>query len=526
MSEQLKINNIIQKIDTMKGLISGINAIADVVKTTSGSKGNTYAIRRPDGKIDISKDGVTLAKAIKCDDPIEQMGVTLLQEAAELTVNQAGDGTTGTITMAQQMAHSIIGKLQKNADHRFLLKDVENAIGIFLEELEKEKLQIQSEEECISIATIATNNDEYLGNIIGQVVWAARENGVVVFEESEGTEIEVIQQQGSKYEKPYEWKKLLGKNHIRIAYNNPLVYTFNMDIEHFDQIADCLQESVDVKKPLVIFATDFSKYIINEIHALYDNGMKILPIVIPGYGDEVQEFYHDITALTADNNVHRIIAEKFGFTIYTKDKTQKVFDRTDYIINQIGNETTKYYREQLQKRLSILNQKLYTMYIGAPSETEKKELWYRVEDGLLATRSAYEDGYVLGGGIAFRNVVRRIQDQISKKKIDFTDGIDILADTVLSPFLQIMRNAGIESDSLLCQQATTNFKDYEGVDTNTLEKANFIELGIIDSFRVIKQSLVNASSVIKTIIQLNGSILDNEKTGNVQFVPNQGFKEV
>lgn len=503
------MNNIINKEDTLKKLLSGINQLANEVRTTSGSKGKTYLIRKPDGTPHITKDGVTIAKAIKCEDPVEQLGATLLQQAAQKTVEQAGDGTTATITIAQHLAQKIQKALDET-DARQLVEEVDEALQIILKELDKHKYKVKNLRDCIRVATIATNNDNDLGTLIGTVVWEARDNGVVLFEESEKTYTEVVKEQGSKYQRSYEWKKFLGKNEIRTSFENPLIKIYDTDVQSYDMIAYALKESLDTGKPLILFAPDYAKFVINELYRQYTAGLKILPLLLPGYGDEVQEYKKDIEAIVAGDNVYKVVASKFDFTLYTKEYTQQMQDRTDYVINQIGNEPTQYYKEVLERRLSILNQKVFTVHVGAPSQVEMLELKDRMEDGLLATRSAYEEGYVLGGGIALRNVFQTLVNLTTK-------GGMCALDAILTPHIQIIRNAGYTYEVL---------NGNMGIDTNSGVPTDFKKAGIYDSYGVVKQAVINAFSVIKTIIQLNGTILDNNHQKKVQFVANEGFAEV
>lgn len=503
------MNNITNRQDTLTKILSGINQLADEVKTTSGSKGKTYLIRKPDGTPHLTKDGVTIAKAIRCDDPVEQLGATLLQQAAQNTVDTVGDGTTATITIAQALANEIIKV--KDYDSRVLLEEVDAALSLILKELSKQRYKVKSLKDCVRVATVATNNDAELGELIGNVVWAAKDNGVILFEESEKTYTEVVQEKGSKYQKSYEWKKFLGKNEIRTAFENPLIHVFENDVQDYNMIAYSIKESFETGRPLVLLAPDYAKFVINELYRQYQAGLKILPLITPGYGDEIAEYRKDIEAIVKDDNVYRVVASKFDFTLYTRDYTSHMQDRTDYVLNQIGNETTQYYKEVLERRLSILNQKVFTVHVGAPSQVEMLELKDRMEDGLLATRSAYDEGYVLGGGIALRNVFQSLNIPTNSK------GAIASLNAIITPYIQIIKNAGYPYQVL-----TNQF----GIDTNTGEVTDFKKAGIYDSYGAIRQSVINAFSVIKTIIQLNGVILDNQSQKKVQFVANEGFAEV
>ena len=295
-----------------------------MVKTTSGSKGRTFLIKRENGTFHITKDGVTLAKSVSHEDVVAELGCRLLEQGANKAVEGAGDGTTGCVTIAQALANALMAHMEEGADHVQLLKETEDAASVVLQALKKQAKKVKSESTCVKIATIALNNDKYYGELIGQTVWAASQNGIVQFEESENTYTEVIQQQGSRYDRPYPWKELLGKNHIKVAYQNPLVYVFTEDVESLNQITPLVNQSHEEGRPLVIFATDFSNIVIQTIIQNHHvNNLKVLPIIMPGYGDEKIEQAKDIASIVEDDNVFQLVADRFGFTIFTKDYTSK-----------------------------------------------------------------------------------------------------------------------------------------------------------------------------------------------------------
>lgn len=492
------VNNTLNKKDTLEKLLVGVNTLANVVKTTSGSKGHTILIEYD--KVDatnqkvvkipyITKDGVTVARHIKCQDVVENMGCQLLQQAAELTVNQAGDGTSSTIIMSQSLIQSII---ELNVeDHRTLFEQIEKATEYIQEQLKKSKRKIKSLKDCIRVATISTNNKD-LGELVGTVMWDARENGVVLFELSENGETYVYQEFGSRYERMYDLKQFLGSTGTKVSYDSPLVICIPDEVTSIDVLMPHLESTKEENRALVIIAPDYSKLVLQilEFNAV-KNGYKILPLFVPGYGEEKKEYFKDIQALVSNDNIDKVVATKSDFTLFTKDMTLQLQNRIDVLSHQIGQEKQRFYKEKIEKRLSTLSQKVFTIYAGATSEIEQNELKDRMEDGLLATRAALEDGYVLGGGLALYNIAQSMPME--------GYGNQIMYQVVTSPAIQILENAEAADEA-------KNLKDNYGFNTTSMQVEDFYKSGIIDPYKVISCSLNNAVSVAKTIISLNGAI--------------------
>lgn len=503
-------NNTTNRKETLEKILTGVNVLADKVRTTSGSMGKTFLIIKKDGKPYITKDGVTIAKAVSCEDPIENMGCALMQQVGELTVNIAGDGTSLTITMAQKLLQLIVEEMNKGTDHRLLLEEIEDSLNEIEKLLEGHVKDINSVDDCIKIATISVNGNEELGKLVGQVMWDARNNGVVNLEDWEEDETVVKQEDGSRYLRSYDYPQMLGKNHIKVAYNNPIVCVYENDVESMHDIYADIQTSISEKRPIVLLAPDFAN---NVITFLTENkekaNLKALPIIYPGYGDEKIEYFKDIKAMCFNDNIRRILADKQGFTLYTKEFTQEMQDRSDFLQAQIANENTQYYKDILENRLSIIHQKVFTVWVGATSEVEMREIKDRVEDGLLATRSSIEYGYVLGGGLTLWNV--------SKSLTLNSRGAEIMSEVISCPLVQICENAGIlhKIDEVVGGKF--------GINTTTKQIEDFEKSGIIDPYLVIISALRNSVSVAKSIISLNGAIEHKTEPLKPKFEDGKGF---
>jgi len=328
--------------------------------------------------------------------------------------------------------------------------------------------------------------------LVGTVMWDARDNGVVLFELSENGETYVYQEFGSRYEKMYDLKQFLGTTGTKVSYDNPLVICLPDEVTAIDTIMPHLEQAKEENRATVIVAPDYSKMVLQilEFNAI-KNGYKILPLYTPGYGEEKKEYFKDVQALCTLDNIDRVVATKSDYTLFTKEMTPHLQNRIDVLSHQVGVEKQKYYKEKIEKRLSILSQKVFTIYAGATSEIEQNELKDRMEDGLLATRAALEDGYVLGGGLALYNIAQSMPPE--------GYGNQVMYQVITSPALQILENANVLDEA-------TNLKDNYGFNTTTMQIEDFYKSGIIDPYKVISCSLNNAVSVAKTIISLNGSI--------------------
>lgn len=488
------MTNIINKENTLNKLLEGVNTLANVVKTTSGSKGRTYLLQKPDGSPYPTKDGVTIAKQIFHSDPVCNLAIKMLQEAAQLTVDSAGDNTTATTILAQALVQGIIEAIQAGHEPRFLLEEVEESVSIVEKELKKHSKKVNSLAKAIQIATIATNNAE-VGHLVGSISWEARNNGIIHLEEGTGT-TEIFQETGSHYSHPYEHRQLLGSNETSITIHEPYIAILTKEVTSFDSILPHVHHAQKENRHCVLISPSYSKIVVDAItyHCIKDGG-KILPLYLQGEGNNKLEYAKDILALIDGDNVSKLVATKHGYTIFTKEVTPSITKRAEVILSQKYQEEEKYLRDKFDERISTLTQKVFTINVGGISSVEKRELHDRIEDGLLATRCAIVDGYVLGGGITLLNIASTLPQGI---------GHDIMAYALESPYRQILTNASKEIE----YPETRGLPSTYGFNTTTSRWEDFRKSGILDSYKGVLESIRNATSVAKTIINLNGCILN------------------
>ena len=486
--------------DARNQIFKGIEKLTKAVSSTLGASGKCVILEDTGGNPLITKDGVTVADSIFLRDPVENIGATLLKEAARKTVKEAGDGTT-TATI---LAHAILDEAYKldNKDVRAVKEQVLNGVDIIIKELEKQSVPVK--DKIDDIAIISTNNDKALGSIIADAFKKVGDAGLVVMEPSaEGeTSVEVVE--GVEYN-----KGLLNPNFITnkdtgtAELDNPLVLLIDSKVDSIRQIQPVLEHVIQTKEPLLIIgeveANVMSALLMNKMKG----NIKINVLDPPAYGLRRKEILDDLALLTGATVVNEDLGDDLSSievdylgrcikVVTEKDKSiirvEKDSEEVDSIIKQIRSkllETNKeHVRVGLEQRLARLSAKVAVVKVGANSAIELKEKQDRVEDAICATRAAIKEGIVPGGGIALLNA-----SKVLDKKIP---GEGILRKAIKAPWKAILKNAGLEVDEPK--------RAGEGINVVTGNMVNMIKAGIIDPLLVTKSALKNAASVATTIL--------------------------
>ena len=481
-------------------IFKGIEKLTKAVSSTLGASGKCVILEDAGGKPLITKDGVTVADAIFLRDPVENIGATLLKEAARKTVKEAGDGTT-TATI---LAHAILDESYKLDDKnvRAIKEQILDGVDKIIKELEKQSVPVK--DKIDDIAIISTNNDKALGSIIADAFKKVGDAGLVVMEPSvEGeTSVEVVE--GVEYN-----KGLLNPNFITnkdtgtAELDNPLVLLIDSKVDSIRQIQPVLEHVIKTKEPLLIIgeveANVMSALLMNKMKG----NIKINVLDPPAYGLRRKEILDDLALLTGATVVNEDLGDDLSSievnylgqcikVVTEKDKSiirvEKDSKEVEAIINQIRSkllETNKeHVRIGLEQRLARLSAKVAVVKVGANSAIELKEKQDRVEDAICATRAAIKEGIVPGGGIALLNA-----SKVLDKKIP---GESILRKAIKAPYKTILKNAGLEVDE--------PNKKGEGINVVTGNMVNMIKAGIIDPLLVTKSALKNAASVATTIL--------------------------
>jgi chaperonin GroEL len=490
--------------DAKNKIFEGITKLTKAVSSTLGASGKCVILEDGAGRPVITKDGVTVADSIILLDPVENMGATLLKEAARKTVKEAGDGTTTATVLTHSILHHAY-KVPKTVSSRELKEGIENATEKVIEYLESVAIPVTGDM-IDHVATISVNNDPELGKVIGDAFRAAGDNGVVMMEMSDlnTTEIEIID--GIQYDKGLVNSHFITSVSKKAAeLDNALVLIVESPIENIRQIQGVLEHCMKIKKPLLIIA-DMEPQVLSVIAMNKVKGnLKANVINAPTYGINKKDTLDDLALLTGATIINEdlgddmdlITPEHLGSCIksVTTDTetiiqvgeySQEVIDLIDTVKKQL--EVAKAPAEviRLERRLARLSGKVAVVKVGAGSDIELKEKADRVEDAICATKAAIKEGIVPGGGIALLNASMNIKA--------IGEGEIILLDAIKAPFQTILDNAGIKS------YMPTRWIAGLGLNVITGKQVNMIDAGIIDPLLVTKSALKNASSVATTIL--------------------------
>ena len=484
-------------------VFKGIEKLTKAVSSTLGASGKCVILEDDQGRPLITKDGVTVANSITLLDPVENMGATLLKEAARKTVQEAGDGTT----TATVLAHAILQEAYKVADKtnsRELKNGINSAVNKVVNYLESISIKVDGDM-MDQIATISTNNDPVLGKVIADAFRAVDKTGVVMMEMSASgkTELEVIE--GVQYEKGLKNSHFITNKQNKAAeLENPLVLLVESPVESIRQIQPVLEFVITNKKALLIIA-DVDDTVLTALAMNRSKGnIKVNVIDAPTYGINKQQMFSDLALLTGATVINEDLGDDMDLiqpehlgsclkSITTHEETiLQIEAQSEEVLNIILDIKQKLLKEKnpnevvkLEKRLSMLAAKIATVKVGANSDIELKEKTDRVEDAICATKAAIKEGIVPGGGIALLNAA----NVIKSKSI----GESVLLEAIKAPFKTILDNAGITEYNMPKSRG-------RGLDVVTGNMVNMIKSGIIDPLQVTRSALQNAASVATTIL--------------------------
>ncbi len=496
------VKNLNFGVDAKDKVFKGIEKLTKAVSSTLGASGKCVILEDNTGKPVITKDGVTVADSIILLDPVENMGATLLKEAARKTVKEAGDGTTTATVLAHAILKEAYDLIDKSNE-----RDVKNGIlsGVnkIVDYLKCNSVSV-TEDMIDQIATISTNNDPVLGKLIADAFRAVGETGVVIMEHSDGDETTFDIVEGVEYDKGLLNPNLItNKEKGTVELDNPLVLILDSKVESIRQIQSVLEYIIKSKRALFIIGEVETQVLSALVMNKVKGNIKINIVDPPAFGLRRKEILEDLSLLTGA----KIINETFGDDLNTIEvdylgeciKTTTDNDQTiiqvdsnseevEDIIKQIKKDLKKKLKPHqvvgLEKRLARLSAKVAIVKVGANSEVELKEKSDRVEDAICATKAAIKEGIVSGGGIALLNASEELDESIK--------GEIVLKKAIKYPYNTILSNAGIEHKEV----GDVGF----GLNVVTGNMVNMIDEGIIDPLLVTKSALINAASVATTIL--------------------------
>ncbi len=489
--------------DAKDNVFAGITKLTQAVSSTLGASGKCVILEDNTGNPIITKDGVTVAESITLLDPVENMGATLLKEAARKTVKEAGDGTT----TATVLAHAILKeayKLDSSNSTRDIKEGIQLATNKVIEYLESISIPVQGDM-IDQVATISTNNEAELGKIIADAFRSVGNNGVVILESTDLPETTYELIDGVPYGRGLKNIHFVtNKDKNTAELDKPLVLLIESEVENVRKIQNVLEYAIKQKRSLLIIA-DIDQQVLSALAMNKIKGnIKVNVVDAPIYGVSKKETLDDLSLLTGatiinedlGDDIDLIGPEHLGECLKsTTDQQETILQLTEtpQVVKDLIIELEKELKKtkdpaiviKLEKRLARLSAKVAIVKVGANSEVELKEKQARVEDAICATKAAIKQGIVSGGGIALLNAAENVKVS--------SPGEEVLLKAIEAPFNIILENAGIDG----CR---VDASSGEGLDVVTGETVNMIEYGIIDPLLVTKSALQNASSVATTIL--------------------------
>jgi chaperonin GroEL len=523
MAKDIKFN-----IEARDGLKRGVDALANAVKVTLGPKGRNVIISKSFGGPTVTKDGVSVAKEIELEDPLENMGAQMVKEVASKTNDLAGDGTTTATVLAQAIVKEGLKNVAAGANPMDLKRGIDKAVEAIVADLAKQTQSVgDSSEKIKQVASISANNDEVIGELIANAFAKVKKEGVITVEEAKGTETYVDVVEGMQFDRGYLSPYFVTNADKMVAeLSNPYVLLYDKKISNLQELLPILEPVAQSSRPLLIIAEDvdgqaLATLVVNKLRG----GLKIAAVKAPGFGDRRKAMLEDIAILTGGT----VIAEESGYSLENttlemlgtaetisidKDNTtivngagdaENIKARVNQIKAQVETTTSEYDKEKLQERLAKLAGGVAVLYVGAASEVEMKEKKDRVDDALHATRAAVEEGIVAGGGVA----LVRAKDALKNLKAENPDeatGIQIINKAIEAPLRTIVENAGAEG-SVVIAKVIEGKNDY-GYNAKTGEYVQMLAAGIIDPKKVTRVALENAASVAGMILTTECALID------------------
>lgn len=514
--------------EARRSLQRGVDQLADTVKVTLGPKGRNVVLDKKFGTPLITNDGVTIAKDIELEDAFENMGAQLVTEVATKTNDLAGDGTTTATVLAQAMIQEGMKNVAAGANPMVMRKGIAKAVEAAVEAIQSNSKKINGTRDIARVAAISSGSDE-IGKLIADAMDKISTEGVITVEESKTglTTAEVVE--GMQFDRGYLSPYMVTNTEkMEAVMDEPLILITEKTIANIQELLPLLEQVLKTGKKLLIIAENvegeaLSTILVNKLRGTFT----CVAVKAPGFGDRRKDMLRDIAILTGAT----VISEDLGLELkdatmdmlgtahqvkVTKEDTvivggagdkAELETRCEEIRQAIVRTTSDFDREKLQERLGKLAGGVAVIKVGAPTETEMKEMKLRVEDALNATRAAVEEGIVAGGGVAYINAIPALTAMMQETEGDEKTGISIVRKALEAPIRQIATNAGIEG-AVVLENIKTSGKVGYGYDAYTETYCDMIESGIVDPTKVNRSALQNAASVAATVLTTESIVTD------------------
>ena len=504
--------------DARSGMAAGVKKLSDAVKVTLGPKGRYVALERSFGAPLVTNDGVTVAREIDLEDPVENMGAQLVREAAVKTNDVAGDGTTTATLLADVIVAEGLRNVTAGADALGIRRGIEMATEAVVDAIKASAQEVTTEDQVANVGTISAG-DEVIGKKIAEAMEAVGKDGAISVEESQtfGIDIDIVQ--GMQYDRGYISPYMAtDTERMEAVLADPFILLTDLKVSSIQDLIPLLEQVMKSGRPLLIVAEDvegeaLGTLLLNKLRGT----LNVVAIKAPGFGDRRSRILEDIAVVTGG----KVVSKDFGMTladVKLEDlgtaKTVKVTKDTTVIIDGAGDKAavdariasmraelerleSEFDREKLQERLAKLSGGVAVLKVGAATESELKEKKSRIEDALQATRAAVEEGIVAGGGGALVNAIPAL-DKLSVSDNDEKVGVDIIRKALEAPMRAIASNAGYEGSVVV--EKVKGLPAGEGVNFANGETGNMIAMGVNDPVKVTRTALQSAASVAALIL--------------------------
>lgn len=538
MAKEIKFD-----IKAREELKKGVDELANAVKVTLGPKGRNVIVDKKFGAPHITKDGVTVAKAVELEDEFQNMGAQLVKEVASKTGDDAGDGTTTATVLAQAIINVGLKNVAAGANPIDLKRGIDKAVAKVVEGIKAQAQEVDDDLAKIeNVARVSANNDAEIGKLIADAMGKVKKEGVITIEEAKGTDTTVKVVEGMQFDRGYISPYFVTNTEkMECEMDNPYILLYDKKISALKDMLPVLEAVAQSGRPLLIIAEDvdseaLATLVVNRLRG----SLKICAVKAPGFGDRRKEMLEDIAILTHGvvisedkglkldmatvdelGSAEKVTVDKENTTIVNGNGDKELIaERVAQIKAQIEKITSDYDREKLQERLAKLAGGVAVLYVGAPSEVEMKEKKDRVDDALSATRAAVAEGIVPGGGVAYMRCVAALEN-FHGDNDDENTGIQIVKRAIEEPLRQIVANAGLEG-AIIVQNVKDGKGDY-GYNARTGKYENFFESGVIDPAKVTRVALENAASIAGMFLTTECVIAEKKEENPAPAMPAGGM---
>jgi chaperonin GroEL len=524
--------------DARSGLKEGVDKLANAVKVTLGPKGRNVVIDKKFGAPTVTKDGVSVAKEIELENPVENMGAQMVREVASKTSDVAGDGTTTATVLAQAIFREGLKNVTAGANPMDLKRGIDIAVETVIDYLKKISKDVETRDEIAQVGSISANNDKTIGELIAEAMDKVGKDGVITVEEAKGTETGLEVVEGMQFDRGYLSPYFVTNSEsMEAVLEDPYILIHDKKISAMKDLLPVLEKVAQAGKSLLIISEDLegealATLVVNKLRGT----LRVAAVKAPGFGDRRKAMLEDIAVLTNGTVVSeergyklenatieylgkakKVVIDKDNTTIVEgSGKSDDIKKRINEIKAQIEKTTSDYDKEKLQERLAKLSGGVAVLKIGAATEVEMKEKKARVEDALHATRAAVEEGIVPGGGVALVRATKSLE-KLTGANQDQTTGIKIIEKALTEPLRQIVNNAGLEGAVVL--NKVLEGKDDFGFNAATEKYENLMKSGVIDPTKVTRTALQNAASVSALLLTTEAVVYEKKEPEKAPAMP-------